>query len=70
MNWADMYNQASSATGAILNVDSPVGPNPGSVTGSGQVRGAAGGNGPAFSWLTMVAMLVLIRVFAEMGGRG
>lgn len=72
LNVSDVYGN-SSAAGAIFNPTTQVtGPNPGSVTGSGQSGSTPQptGSGAAFTWVGFVMALVLLRVALEMGGRG
>lgn len=67
LNYADVYGQPSGA-GAVATAGIQVtGPNPSSVAsqGNGVVSGTTAGGPAAYSWVGMVALLVLIRFLSE-----
>jgi hypothetical protein len=67
VNWADMYAGVSNAPG-VGQATGPLGPNQSIVTGPGQVA-PGGGQGAAFSWLALMAGLVLVYLLVKMGAR-
>jgi hypothetical protein len=71
MNWTDLYsNDVNAATGTGQLATGPTGPNQSIVSGPGQgAPRAAGADGAAFSWLALVAGLVVLRILIQMGGR-
>lgn len=70
MNWSDLYSGVASTGAAVqMHAGMTTGPNQSIVTGSGQISGARGGTGAAFSWLALAAGLVALRVLIAMGGR-
>lgn len=69
MNLADIYGITSRATESP-STDVAPGPNPGAVAASAPVgRAGQGGVGAAASWVGFVGLLVLLRVFIELGGK-
>lgn len=70
MNWSDLYSGTASTGAPVQTLGTMTsGPNQSIVTGSGQISGARGGTGAAFSWLALAAGLVFLRILIAMGGR-